>query len=352
MHDFLEGIVPLVIKLVIKSLIDEQLVSLEELNSRILSFSYGLTDKKNRPSPITMSSLLNPKGPSGQKAAQTHCLLVYMCLLCGDKVPEENAGWEVLCSLLDVYKLVTAPKISLEATYMLKAKIQDHLTLYQDVFKLPLTPKQHFLVHYPRVIRLLGPVSQYSTMKFEAKHKPLKRIAKTCNNFMKIEKTVATGHQMSQSYSFLLKEGVQQKEISIQKQHVTRASNLPHAQRVCEILQITEDHDVIAVTSVEIHGYQFKANRLLLLRWNDDLPVFGEIKAIVLIEGTIKLVIQPWLSLYFQRKYHAFVVSPSRDFDIEVVVVEDLTDYRPVHAVNSYDEHDRHLYVPTRFLIA
>lgn len=295
---------------------------------------------------------MNPKGPSGQKAAQAQCLLVYMCLLCGDKVPEENAAWEVLCSLLDVYKLVTAPKISLEATYMLKAKIKDHLSLYQEVFKLRLTPKQHFLVHYPRVIRLLGPLSQFSSMKFEAKHKPLKRIAKTCNNFMRIEKTVAKGHQMSQSYSFLLREGVQQKEISIQKQHEIRASNLPHGRRVCEILHITEDHDLINITSVEIHGYLFKPNQLLLLRWTDELPVFGEIKAIVMMESRIKLVIQPWTSLYFQRKYHAFAVSPSLDFDVEVVVVEDLADHRPVHAVNSYDKHDPHLYVPTRFLIA
>ena len=82
MHDFLDGIVPLVFKLVIKKLIDDQLIILDEFNSRFLSFSYGLTDKKNCPSPITLTSLQNPKGPSGQKAAQTQCLLKYICLLC------------------------------------------------------------------------------------------------------------------------------------------------------------------------------------------------------------------------------------------------------------------------------
>ena len=82
MHDFLEGIVPLVLKLVIKKSIEDQIITLDELNLRIQSFSYGLTDKKNCPSPITLTSLQNSKGPSGQKAAQTQCLLKYICLLC------------------------------------------------------------------------------------------------------------------------------------------------------------------------------------------------------------------------------------------------------------------------------
>ena len=50
MHDIYEGVAPKEIKLVIGALINKKLFTLEELNRRILSYSYGYKDKENRPS--------------------------------------------------------------------------------------------------------------------------------------------------------------------------------------------------------------------------------------------------------------------------------------------------------------
>lgn len=46
MHDFLEGVMPIAIKLTIKTLIEQEHFSLEELNNRSEAFNYGYVDKK------------------------------------------------------------------------------------------------------------------------------------------------------------------------------------------------------------------------------------------------------------------------------------------------------------------
>ena len=77
MHDFLEGIIPIELKLIVKELISSNLLTLDELNGRIQSFSYGFVEKANKPSPIQATHLTNPFGASGQKATQMQCLVVF-----------------------------------------------------------------------------------------------------------------------------------------------------------------------------------------------------------------------------------------------------------------------------------
>lgn len=348
MHDLLEGMVPLVVKLVLKYLIDERALSLDDLNSRIFSYSYGFTEKQNRPSPITMTSLLNPKGASGQKAAQMNCLINNLCMLIGDKVEQDSEPWQVLLSLLDIYKVLQAPVITVEATFMLKAKIAEHLQLYKAVFEMPLTPKQHFLVHYPRCMRLLGPLNNYTCMRFEAKHKGLKRIARASNNFINIAKTVAKRHQIKQSYGFLLKQDIEQREMEVLGQDVIPASTLQSAETVCTILQCPLYSDVTLANAVILNGYKFRPHTMVLLGWNEDLPKFGEVQEVFILNGIIYLSLQLWATLYFDRHYYAYAVTTTSD-DVQVMQANQLGDYRPVHAVQSYDEDDQTYYIVVRY---
>ena len=64
MHDLAEGVIPLEMHLVLKRLIDNGAITLEVVNSRIHSFSYGFVDRKNRPSPIKLGSITKPGGAS------------------------------------------------------------------------------------------------------------------------------------------------------------------------------------------------------------------------------------------------------------------------------------------------
>ena len=353
MHDLLEGVLPMEVKLVMKVLIDRKEFSLLELNSRISSFSYGFTDKQNCPTQFTVHGLSNPKGSSGQKAAQMQCLFLYLPLIIGDKVNRDCDHWELLLILMDIYKLVVAPSISVQATFLLKALIRDHHFIFKQLFPdIPLTPKQHHLVHYPRAIRLLGPLGQYSAMRFEGKHKSLKRFAKSANNFIRIDKTVAKMHQIAQSHEFLIKQNVEQKGTEVYNQTVVPVTTLANAEEICANLKCGLDSDVIVANIVEVNGYKFRRSTAVLICWNEEFPEFGEIQDIVIVDSNIRFILRPLETLHFERHYHSYAVRKTPDVAVIVKSVDDLGDHRPVHAVKSYDVEDSNLYVPVRYQLS
>ena len=58
MHDILEGTLQLVLKYLLRYLVlDQKAFSLETLNRRIRSFTYGKADSRNKPSPIDDKTL-------------------------------------------------------------------------------------------------------------------------------------------------------------------------------------------------------------------------------------------------------------------------------------------------------
>ena len=50
MHDILEGVIPLHLKVMLRKFVEEKILSLDELNTRIHGFGYGPNDCKNKPS--------------------------------------------------------------------------------------------------------------------------------------------------------------------------------------------------------------------------------------------------------------------------------------------------------------
>ena len=50
MHDILEGVIPLHLKVMLRKFVQEKILSFDELNKRIHCFGYGPNDYKNKPS--------------------------------------------------------------------------------------------------------------------------------------------------------------------------------------------------------------------------------------------------------------------------------------------------------------
>ena len=79
--------------------------------------------------------------------------------------------WEMYTSLSDIIDISFAPVISLETVAKLKDSVKCYLKLFRELFPdKPLTPKQHYLIHFPKVILFLGPLINLWAMHFEAKH--------------------------------------------------------------------------------------------------------------------------------------------------------------------------------------
>ncbi|XP_038062995.1 uncharacterized protein LOC119733674, partial [Patiria miniata] len=86
-HDLFEGLVPEVLQNLVLYFVSEDYFSLDHFNTRIESFSYGKTDRVNKPT--RMASTVADFRVK-QTAMQCWCMLRLFPILIGDKVPEHN----------------------------------------------------------------------------------------------------------------------------------------------------------------------------------------------------------------------------------------------------------------------
>lgn len=82
MHDVLEGVAQLEVKLILKHIVEKS-ISFKEINQRIQSFSYGYMERRNQPPAVKLDDLSNDLGLN---AIQSWCLLRNVPLLFGDLV--------------------------------------------------------------------------------------------------------------------------------------------------------------------------------------------------------------------------------------------------------------------------
>lgn len=347
MHDFTEGVLPLEMHLVLSKLVQKGFITLDEVNSRISSFNFGFVDRKNRPSPIRQASLKNPYSASGQTSAQMTCLAYNIPLMLGDKIDEMCDEWELLLSIIDIFKIIMSPSISKSAIYVLKAMIDDHHRLFMQLFpEASLTPKQHFLVHYPRALKHLGPLTQYSALRFEAMHRPFKQIASVSCNYQNIVKTLANRYQMARCYRSVSNQSLDSQDINVSQQAAAMLGDLLDDEALCKKINCGRGTEVTVAGKVDIHGYEFRAGVDVLLYWtDDDGPTFGRVQHIVVVQEKLYLLLRLYQTLYFNRHVEAFAVQVGREEAQAAVEWCDLFDHRPVNAVQSYSGRGRCLYI-------
>lgn len=82
MHVLLEGLVPYETKLLLKVLIGEKVVTLQELNNRLESFDYGYMDKKDKPTLISRDTMNSSDFKLKQSGNCENCIVILMYNTC------------------------------------------------------------------------------------------------------------------------------------------------------------------------------------------------------------------------------------------------------------------------------
>ena len=177
MHDFLEGVAQYEIKLLLRHCIDIKYLTLTEYNRYVVFFGYGHneTDKPG----IVVSKLLRSNDKKFHlSAAQTLLLCWLLSIVIGDCVPEEDKHWKYFLLLLKIYDIVFSPVIPEWYCSALWLLIDEHHSLFSELYSnSAITPKFHFLIHYPDQIAALGPMVRNWTMWYKAKLNLFKRAA-------------------------------------------------------------------------------------------------------------------------------------------------------------------------------
>ena len=199
MHDILEGIAPLEIKLLLSYFISQKLFKLREYNDRLVNFNYGYSER-DQPVPILNDVLHDANKSLRSSASQMLTLLRILPFLIADKIPEGEEHWNCFLMSRKIVDIILCPVISEGHCSSLKLLIRDHHTKFVELYgSSAYIPKLHFLVHYPDQIKAMGPVVRAMTTRHEAKLNFFKKASRLIN-FKNVAYSLACRHQRYMCY--------------------------------------------------------------------------------------------------------------------------------------------------------
>lgn len=192
MHDLNEGVIPFLMQQFFSLIISSKIVNEDTLHKKFQYFDYGRLNSKNVPAKISLT-----KSNLNQTASQSMCLFRHLPFVLYEHRHHAKleSAWICVQSLLKIVQIVYSSEITESERKSLEVYVFQHLELIQEVFKIKLIPKHHFLTHYATLILLMGPLIYMSTMRFESKHQELKELIKTSRNFMNVTHTITKRHQ-------------------------------------------------------------------------------------------------------------------------------------------------------------
>ena len=324
MHDMLEGIVPFEMALVLQQLLTEGHFTLEHLNSIVASWPYGPHDRQNKPVALALGDKIR------QNAGRMWCLLRLLPLMIGSLIPKDNVFWCFLLELKDIVELVFGYKLSITHIHSLTLKIQDHLATFRELFpSRRLLPKHHFMLHYPRLITVLGPLRLAWCMRFESKHCYFTKLGKTVNNFKHLSYTFAVRHQLKQAYCATA-TGIDTKAVVSSRTAVVDVGSL--ASSTCELLVkcgIAVDRTLLQYRFVCINDMLYYKNMFVVIGCKQGLLIFGQIRDIFVQGLSVRFFLRVFTS-FFCMHLSAFALQPTSDS--VMMKCEEFVDHYPLTA--------------------
>jgi len=194
MHIILEGVAPMEIKCVLKHLVLSGQMELDMFNSAIQSFPFSAVDVRDKPCPISVSTLASNDNKLKQSSGQMLILLKILPFLLNSI--EKNEYVQFVLDLIEIVQIIFAPVLSVQSVWTLKQMIELHLKQFKQLFpENNVIPKQHYMLHLPAQILSLGPLIRHMCMRFESKHSFFKQWSSKLN-FKNVCKSLVNHNQL------------------------------------------------------------------------------------------------------------------------------------------------------------
>ncbi|XP_026792111.1 uncharacterized protein LOC113540088 [Pangasianodon hypophthalmus] len=265
MHDILEGVAQLEVKLVLQY-IHHNFLSADGLAGRVHAFDYVYNQQRNCP-PVV--KLFDGSNDSGLNVIQSWCLLHSMPLLFGDLVERDDKYWHLLLLLLQIVKVVFSPVLTEGMTIYLKHLIIEHCQLFKKLF-----PERNLLAMYWESF------SQYRLSLGPGKMVELK-------------------------------------------------GELKGSQEMASKLGVAMSELVYSVKWIKHHGKEYHADFIICPDVACEMPVFCKINTIVMKDENVLLCGTLMETICFDDHYHAFTVRLYPDRVLKVVNVNELCYFKP-----------------------
>lgn len=276
MHDLTEGVHRYTLAKIVYHFICEKFFSLDYLNHRIRSFSYNPSEK-NIPPPIKLEHLKN--GCIILSSAEMMCLVLNLRLIIGDLIPENDAVWNCYLVLLEITEILIASSISFYDIELLRALIEDLNHSYKSLFNEKLKPKFHFLLHYPRVIKRIGPPCYIQSIRYEAKHRDLKVTSNIMSNRKNTPLTLSTRLQLK-CCNRILSQTVLKDEVLFGPFYKIDTAISPFK-------TIIDGNNYYCIMWYEINGLRYNKQSVLIHSIINDIPQFCIIDHIIVFQHEV-----------------------------------------------------------------
>lgn len=291
MHDIFEGVASTELFLVIKTLVQKKKFSVKYLNNKINAFNYGPDETKNRPVPNFTIEMLSRPGNSSikQKAIQCWLLLRSFPFLVIEKLDDSDKDYIILIILLQqIVEIVMSLEITDYMILELEMYVSQHNSLFKNLFP-TINPinKHHHLTHYGDCIREMGPLIQYSCMKFEAKHFNIKQQIMTGRNFINVPKSIGNRQALIQSFDIYnlfftspMIDIISAKEVLLKNMNCVQSISLLHP---------TEDFStILQIKEILLNNISYRPNHVMVQPDSESIiPNFIQIIEIIKYMGEI-----------------------------------------------------------------
>lgn len=258
MHDILEGLIPFTLEHIFNYCVTKKIATIDHIQGMIDCYNFGELDKFNKPSKINLD-----RKNLGQNASQSYCLftnLPYILFKFRDKL---QSVWTPVETLQQILQIVYSDSIKETDLTKLETLVHEFLEAFKQLFCVNLRPKHHFLLHYVRVIRMMGPVLFFWVMRMEAKHQFFKRVAQKTKNFINLKKSMAYQHQewlylAGNAYTDDIKVSKKVNSLRLSIDCETYGDVLK------EVFSETMIGEALVINSVQINNNKCKPNSLIL----------------------------------------------------------------------------------------
>lgn len=237
-----------------------------------------------------------------------------------DLVQSYDKKWKTFLLLREITVILMAEKINKCSISYLRETIADFLTMYKLNFEQNLTAKFHFLTHYPMIIGKVGPIRHFMALRLEGKHRILKKLAVTSNNFKNICFTLSKRHQISFAYRCLTKKGLFDDLVEEPGRSVRKAIGDIAGIEASQLARYFQDTttEISLTKKLLLNGVEFVVGKALYFGTPGFYPRFFEIKAII-VHGSLILFMGCFLQiLYFHRHLQAYIVSPNTPVEFKL----------------------------------
>lgn len=249
--------------------------------------------------------------------------------------------------LKDIVEILASPCFTEQTLSYLDSKISEHRNLLREEFPdVRLRPKHHYIEHYSHLIRSFGPVIDFWTIRFEAKHSVFKKTVRDAHNCKNILLTLASHHQLALAY-LLDMPSVFKPTLEVGHLAVFPIESLDQCLKVAIQTKYLGIDSVSVATKVFIYGTEYKKGMFISKGHTGCLPDFSQIVKIVLVYNKAVFVVQPY-SAWFLEHMRCYELVRNPAAALQLVETQEMNGHHPL---SGYTVGGRLCVVPRTFLL-